>query len=227
MDSIKEADFRCKSCDLAKAVRRPNNKPIQDPDRVLDRLEGDTFKISPTPHNRRRIGLIIVDQKSRYRWLILLKSREATEVVPAIQGLFRQLKNQYGRYPIEFHYDGGTEACNKLLGTWAVRKGVRFTTSNPYTHEQNGLPECSIRVVVDRLRATIIATGLPKHLWCYVITTVVNVINHTAVTSYELTLHQLLFDQLEPYKAPHIPDLSRYRAISCDYIVVIPYKQRV
>ena len=81
MDSIKEADFRCKSCDLAKAVRRPNNKPIEDPDRVLDRLEGDTFKISPIPHNRRRIGLIIVDRKSRYRWLILLKSREAIEVV--------------------------------------------------------------------------------------------------------------------------------------------------
>ena len=164
MDSIKEVDFWCKSCDLAKEVRRPNNKPIQDPDRVLDRLEGDTFKISPTPYNRRRIRLIIVDQKSRYRWLILLKSREAIEVVPAIQGLFRQLKNQYGRYPIKFYYDGGTEACNKLLGTWAVQKGVRFTTSNPYTHKQNGLPECSIQIVVDRLYATIIATGLPKHL---------------------------------------------------------------
>ena len=138
LDAIKETDFRCISCDQAKAVRRPSTKPIKNPDMVLDRLEGDTFKISPTPHNKRPIGLIIVDWKSRYRWILLLKSREAPEVAPAIQGLFKQLKNQYGRYPTEFHYDGGLEACNKLLQAWFQRKGVQFTTSNPYTPEQNG-----------------------------------------------------------------------------------------
>ena len=122
-----------------------------------------------------------MEWKSRYRWVLLLKSCEGPEVTAAVQGLFKRLKNRYGRYPTEFHYNGGIEACNNLLGTWMNRKGVGFITSNPYTHEQNGLPEHSIQVIIDRLCTTMLAIALPKHLWCYVISAIVDLVNYTVV----------------------------------------------
>ena len=80
--------------------------------------------------------------------------------------------------------------------------------------------------MVDRLRAVMIATALPKHLWCYVITAILELVNCTAVTGHDLTPHQRFLDELEPQKAPYIPDLSHYRAIGCDCLTVIPHEQR-
>jgi hypothetical protein len=73
-DSILEGDFLYLACDRAKAVYRLNYRPINDLEGILDSLEGDTFSIKPIPYNKYPIGLLIVDRKSRFRWLFLLKS---------------------------------------------------------------------------------------------------------------------------------------------------------
>lgn len=47
--SIKESEFHCLACDRAKTIRRLKSKPIQDPLKALDSLEGDTFSSKPMP----------------------------------------------------------------------------------------------------------------------------------------------------------------------------------
>ncbi|KAK2068916.1 hypothetical protein P8C59_003530 [Phyllachora maydis] len=74
-DKIKEADFHCSSCDRGKAVRRVSKALIPDPPRVLDLIEGDTVKIRPRPYNRNPIVLLLVDRKSRYRWVFNLPNK--------------------------------------------------------------------------------------------------------------------------------------------------------
>ena len=81
----------------------------------------------------------------------------------AIKAFFRAIKANYGRYPIRFFFDSGTK-INTALKDWLNRKGTAFSTSNPYNHGQNGLSERSVRVILDRLRATINAAGLPHYL---------------------------------------------------------------
>ena len=73
-DSISEAEFQCLACDRAKAVHRLRSKPIDSPKRALDIIEGDTFEIKLPPYNKRPIGLILVDCKTRFRWLFLLRN---------------------------------------------------------------------------------------------------------------------------------------------------------
>ena len=130
-------------CDKAKAVRRLNHKPIEDPDRVLDSLEGDTFSIKPIPYNKYSIGLLIVDRKSRFRWLFLLKSRDRDLIEDTIKGFFRSLKALFRQYPKKFYFDGGKK-INTRLSAWLQYRGIFFITSSPYIHEQNGLIERSI-----------------------------------------------------------------------------------
>ncbi|KAK2069402.1 hypothetical protein P8C59_003987 [Phyllachora maydis] len=114
-DKIKEADFHCSSYDRGKAVRRVSKALIPDPPRVLDSIEGDTVKIRPRPYNRNPIVLLLVNRKSRYRWVFNLPNKSGPIVANAIKGFFRGLRNGFGRYPTKFHFDGvnSTAITNK------------------------------------------------------------------------------------------------------------------
>ncbi|KAK2074641.1 hypothetical protein P8C59_008835 [Phyllachora maydis] len=223
-DKIKEADFHCSSCDRGKAVRRVSKALIPDPPRVLDSIEGDTVKIRPRPYNRNPIVLLLVDRKSRYRWVFNLPNKSGPIVANAIKGFFRGLRNGFGRYPTKFHFNGGTEITD-LLTTWLAKRGIKFSTSAPYIHEQNGLVERSVRVILDRVRCTILSSALPQYLWCFILEAVVELVNSTAITNKETTPFQALFDKLEP-GIPHIPNLERYRAIGARGEAIIPLEKR-
>ncbi|KAK2072218.1 hypothetical protein P8C59_006589 [Phyllachora maydis] len=179
-DKIKEADFHCSSYSI----------------------EGDTVKIRPRPYNRNPIVLLLVDRKSRYRWVFNLPNKSGPIVANAIKGFFRGLRNGFGRYPTKFHFDGGTEITD-LLTTWLAKRGIKFSTSAPYIYEQNSLVERS----------------------CFILEAVVELVNSTAITNKETTPFQALFDELEP-GIPHIPNLERYRAIGARGEAIIPLEKR-
>ncbi|KAK2066257.1 hypothetical protein P8C59_000088 [Phyllachora maydis] len=200
-DKKKEADFHCSSCDRGKAVRRVSKALIPDLPRVLDSIEGDTVKIRPGPYNRNPIVLLLVDRKSRYRWVFNLPNKSGPIVANAIKGFFRGLRNGFSRYPTKFHFDGGTEITD-LLTTWLAKRGIKFSTSAPYIHEQNGLVERLVRVILD-----------------------LELVNSTAITNKETTPFQALFDELEP-GIPYIPNLERYRAIGAKGEAIIPLEKR-
>ncbi|KAK2071800.1 hypothetical protein P8C59_006195 [Phyllachora maydis] len=157
-DKIKEADFHCSSCDRGKAVRRVSKALIPNLPRVLDLIEGDTVKIRPRPYNRNPIVLLLVDRKSRYRWVFNLPNKSGPIVANAIKGFFRGLRNGFSRYPTKFHFDRGTEITD-LLTTWLAKRGIKFSTSAPYIHKQNGLVERSVRVILDQRYRAIGARG--------------------------------------------------------------------
>ncbi|KAK2070667.1 hypothetical protein P8C59_005144 [Phyllachora maydis] len=186
-DKIKEADFHCSSYDRGKAVRRVSKALIPEPPRVLDSIEGDTVKIRPRPYNRNPIVLLLVDRKSRYRWVFNLPNKSGPIVANAIKGFFRGLRNGFSRYPTKFHFDGGTEITD-LLTTWLAKRGIKFSTSAPYIHEQNGLVERSVRVILDRVRYTILSSALPQYLWCFILEAIVELVNKGELVDLDLDL---------------------------------------
>ncbi|KAK2068449.1 hypothetical protein P8C59_003085 [Phyllachora maydis] len=203
-DKIKEADFHCSSYDRGKAVRRVSKALIPNLPRVLDSIEGDTVKIRPRPYNRNPIVLLLVNRKSRYRWVFNLPNKSGSIVANAIKGFFRGLRNGFSRYPTKFHFDGGTEITD-LLTTWLAKRGIKFSTSAPYIHEQNGLVERLVRVILDQA--------------------IVELVNSIAITNKETTPFQALFDKLEP-GIPYITNLERYRAIGARGEAIIPLEKR-
>ncbi|KAK2068868.1 hypothetical protein P8C59_003484 [Phyllachora maydis] len=200
-DKIKEADFHYSSCNRGKVVRRVSKALIPDLPRVLDLIEGDTFKIRPRPYNRNPIVLLLVTCKNRYRWVFNLPNKSGPIVANAIKGFFRGLRNGLGRYPTKFHFDRGTKITD-LLTTWLAKRGIKFSTSAPYIHEQNGLVERLVRVILD-----------------------LELVNSTAITNKGTTPFQALFDELEP-SIPYIPNLERYRAIGARGEAIIPLEKR-
>ena len=63
----------------------------------------------PNPHNKKPVFLLLMDRKSRFRWFIPLKNKTGPTVLVVIKGFFRVLKATYGRYPLNFYFDGGYE----------------------------------------------------------------------------------------------------------------------
>ncbi len=96
-----------------------------------------------------------------------------------------------------------------------------------YIHEQNGLIERSVCVFIDRLKAILQWAGLFHFLWCFVIQTVLEFINCTAITNRDLTPYQFFYDELESVIAPYKPDLKVYRAIGSYCEVFIPSEKQL
>ena len=100
--------------------------------------------------------LLFIDKKTLYRWAFLLINKVGPTIFNVVKNFFKLLKNQHNRYPKRLFFDDGKE-INSILENWLTAKGIHFITFNPYVHEQNGLIERSVRVLIERLRATIIS----------------------------------------------------------------------
>ena len=178
-------------------IRRPVKGPLTDPFHSLDSIKGDTFELKPKAHDKSSIVLLLIDRKTRYRWAFLLINKAGPTIFSAIKSFFKRLKNQYNRYPKRLFFDGGKE-INSDLENWLTVKGIDFITFSLYVHEQNGLIERSMRVLIERLRVTIIGAQLPYYLWCYILPAVLELINNTAVINKAITPYQALMDSLNP-----------------------------
>jgi hypothetical protein len=97
-EGIKKSKFYCEQCAVNKAVRRFRPFIVKDLFIALAVIEGDLFTIKPILYNRAKYVLILVERKTCYRWIVLLKDKTAMVVFTAFKGLFRFLKNRYGRY---------------------------------------------------------------------------------------------------------------------------------
>src|SRR6266699_5020879 len=118
--------------------------------------------------------------------MILLSNRQGPTVFNVIQDLFNGFKNRSYRYSIRFHFDSGNK-INSLLQAWFQTIGTSFNTLALYIYKQNSLIERSVRVFIDRLKATLQWADLPHFLWCFVIQVVLEFINCIAVTNRDLT----------------------------------------
>ena len=136
-------------------MRRPIKGPLADPLQYLDSIKGNIFELKPKAHDRSSVVLLLIDRKTRYRWAFLLINKAGPTIFSVVKSFFKRLKNQYNRYPKRLFFDGGKE-INSDLENWLTIKGIDFITSSPYVHKQNGLIEQSMRVLIKRLRATII-----------------------------------------------------------------------
>ncbi|KAK2074896.1 hypothetical protein P8C59_009066 [Phyllachora maydis] len=89
-----------------------------------------------------------------------------------------------------------------LLVNRKTKRGIKFSTSAPYIHKQNGLVERSVRVILD-----------------------LELVKSIAITNKETTPFQALFDKLEP-GILYIPNLERYRAIGARREAIIPLEKQ-
>src|SRR5579871_5678832 len=149
-------------------------------------------------------------------YLCMLKMKTAKEVREAFVE-FKNVFEQDGRRIWSLRTDGGGE-YEKEIRRLMREHGIKHEVTPPYTPEQNGVAERANRTICERIRAILIETGLPKHLWGELARTVAYLKNRSPT-------HAL--DGKTPYEALYgkKPDVSHLIAIGTRAFVHITKKK--
>lgn len=175
----------CEVCRQAKQRRQSTKEPASRATKILARVHIDIAgggatldcREEETPPGIKNIRyfMIVTDDATRYRWVYTLRTRD--EAVPTFQGWLEHIKNQGFNPPAFVRSDREfiTETVKKISQTY----GLVWESTTADSPWQDGVSERGIQTVLQRTRATLYDSGLPRWLWPQALHTAVNHLNRT------------------------------------------------
>jgi len=120
----------CKSCNITKLLYQPSFKAIINPSNALGRIEGDIFVIRLMPLNNKPYKLILVDWKTCFKIIRLLKFKD--KVIIKVKVVIKEINNTFKRYLVYLYYNKGKEISR--LRPYLRKKGIIFSESSLYAY---------------------------------------------------------------------------------------------
>ncbi|SPO27974.1 related to Retrotransposon protein [Ustilago trichophora] len=157
-------NFKCKTCNAMKFARplfgTGSNKTNAKLDIVVSDLQG--------PMPVRSIGgaryvLTITDVHTRFGWVVMLVSKDATKA--AVERWLEERKEETGQYPKVFRSDNGGEYTSNTFKAMPRRPAILQQLTAPYTPQQNGIAERRNRAIMDIVRPMLSTAGLDNCFW--------------------------------------------------------------
>lgn len=154
----------CVTCSKGKHSRLPFNKHGSRANKILEIVHADLAGPMETKSlGDARYMLVLVDDFSRMTFGYFLKSKD--EAFSKFCEFKSFVEKQTGEEIKKFRSDNGTEFCNQHFEKLFKSCGIERQTSTPYTPQQNGLAERTIRTLTERARCMLQDTDLPKKFW--------------------------------------------------------------
>jgi transposase InsO family protein len=176
-----EKDKICSACQAGKQVRVHHpHKNIMTTDRPLELLHMDLFGlIAYISIDGSKYCLMIVDDYSRFTWVLFLQEKSQTQ--ETLKRFLGRAQNEFGFRIKNIRSDNGTEFKNSQIEGFLEEEGIKHEFSSPYTPQQNGVVEMKNRTILDMARTMLDEYKTPDRFW-------VEAIN-TACYSNQLYLH--------------------------------------
>jgi hypothetical protein len=203
----------CSTCDLSKSLRWSPKQPQERAKNACDVLHIDVGTITPmTAPDQVRYFLLVTDDYSRLRWIFFNFNKGPLGM--DLVGLLRSLQTHFGRKVKTVRCDNAGEFLSTYVKTHCHQTGTVIETSTPYTPEQNGVAERSMRTIVEKARSMTVGADIPRHLWNEIVMAAVYLTNITATRANKgITPYQSFHDSIDPDHVPHIPDIGHLRAV--------------
>ncbi|GJZ67236.1 retrovirus-related pol polyprotein from transposon TNT 1-94 [Tanacetum coccineum] len=161
----------CPSCEQGKSKRASHPpKPVPNSKQRLHLLHMDLcgpMRIASI--NGKRYVLVIVDDYSRYTWVLFLRHIE--EALEEIKTFLKKITVLLQAPVIIVRTDNGTEFKNQVLQEYFNSVGISHQASSVRTPQQNGVVELRNRTLVEAARTMLIFSRAPLFLWIESITT--------------------------------------------------------
>ncbi|WVZ91404.1 hypothetical protein U9M48_037581 [Paspalum notatum var. saurae] len=183
LPQLDHPDQLCEAC-LAGKQRRgsfPQEARYSSKER-LGLVHGDLCgPVTPATHGGRRYFLLLVDDASRYMWVMLVsqKSEAAAEIIKFQAGV----EVESGRKLRALRTDRGGEFTAVTFGEYCARQGVKRQLTAPYTPQQNGVVERRNQSVMAAARCMLKARNMPGAFWGEAVHTAVFVLNRSPTRS--------------------------------------------
>ncbi|KAK3122095.1 hypothetical protein QOZ80_8BG0665070 [Eleusine coracana subsp. coracana] len=205
---IDHVEQLCDVCVLTKQRRFPF--PQQTSFRAKERLElvhGDLCgPVTPATPGGRRYFLLLVDDLSRYMWVMVLGSKG--EAADAIRRAQAAAEAECGRKLRVLRTDNGGEFTAAEFAAYCADEGIQRHYSAPYSPQQNGVVERRNQTVVGMARALLKQRGMPAVFWGEAVVTAVYILNRSPTKT---------LDGKTPYEAWHgrKPTVFHLRTFGC------------
>lgn len=208
----------CVSCCKGKQSRRPFPKEGSRAKQLLEIIHGDLAGPMECPFiGGNRWCLVLVDDFSRRTFTYMLKHKN--EAFDRFCSFKRLVENETDFRIKKFRSDNGTEFVGKNFTNFLDKHGIQHQTSVPYTPQQNGLAERTIRTLKEKARCMLQDANLHKKYWAEAINTAAYVKNHT-------------ISRVLDYKSPleiwngKVPDVRHFKVFGSMAMVMIPAEKR-
>jgi transposase InsO family protein len=119
--------------------------------------------VTPATPGGRRYFLLLVDDLSRYMWVVVLGSKG--EAADAIRRTQAAAETECGRKLRVLHTDNGGEFTTAEFVSYYADEGVQRHYSVLYNPQQNDVVERRNQTVVGMARALLKQRGMPAVLW--------------------------------------------------------------
>jgi transposase InsO family protein len=209
-----EKDRICSACQAGKQVgAHHSHKNIMTTDMPLELLHMDLFGLIPyISISRRKYCLVIVDDYSRFSWVLFLQ--EKTQTQETLKRFLRRAQNEFGLRIKKIRSDNGTEFKNSLIEGFLEEEGIKHEFYSPYTSKQNGVVERKNRTLLDMARTMLDEYKTPDRFWA-------EAINIACYSINRLYLHRILKKTSYELLTGKKPNLSYFRVFGSKYFILI------
>jgi Reverse transcriptase (RNA-dependent DNA polymerase)/Integrase core domain/GAG-pre-integrase domain len=209
----------CQSCLEGKQTRTVSHEPRKRATEPLELIHSDTTgQITPTSLGGANYAGTFTDDFTGMTFIVPMKGKSAAELLERFKEFKEEAENQLGRKIKRLRTDGGGE-YKKAFGKYLRESGIIHETTAPYSPEQNGVSERANRTILERVKAILADTGLPKELWMELASTIVYLKNRSPSRSLPgSTPYEMWYNER--------PELSHLRIIGSNAHVLIPKEKR-
>src|SRR3954470_24926359 len=176
-----KSDALCEACQKGKFSRPAfKSKNVVSSSRPLELLHIDLFgPVKTASVRRKKYGLVIVDDYSRWTWVKFLKHKDETHSV--FFDFCIQIQSEKECKIIKVRSDHGGEFENRSFEEFFKENGIAHDFSCPRTPQQNGVVERKNRTLQEMARTMINETNMAKHFWAEAINTACYIQNRISI----------------------------------------------
>ena len=155
----------CEACQKGKSKKASHKSTdtsvITEP---LQLIHMDLFgPVKVMSMSKKRYALVIVDDYSKYTWVLFLHSKDETPQMVIDHLMLIELDS---KVPVRaIRSDNGNEFKNQLLNDFCSDKGISRQYSAPRTPQQNGVVERKNRTLIEAARTMLSESRLPMYFW--------------------------------------------------------------
>ncbi|KAJ9556676.1 hypothetical protein OSB04_011290, partial [Centaurea solstitialis] len=172
----KSTCIKCETCVLAKNHRVSFNSSNTRVNSVFSLVHSDVWGPAPnSKKNQFRYFVLFVDDFSRMTWVYFMKHK--SEVPDKFFMFYKMIQTQFNKKIQILRSDNGGEFVNQTMQSFIQENGLIHQTSCSNTPQQNGVVERNNRILLEKTRAMMIESQVPKSFWPEAVATSVYLLN--------------------------------------------------
>ena len=185
LSTIKGVNKLCDGCLIGKQRRTPfSSQASYRVGEPLELVHGDICRpIKPATPDGKTLFLLLVDDKSRFMWLILLQAK--SKAAKAIKRIHARVEAECGNKMQVLHTNRGKKFTSTNFGKYYDELGMQRHLTGPYSPQQNGVVERQNQTIVGITRSLLMTTGMPKRFWGEAVMMAVYLLNRSPTRSLD------------------------------------------